>query len=399
MDIKAKTIKLLKKIIVKIFKILYKVLYRVIPVDENLVIFIAYHGRGVVGNPKYIYQAMQNDDFFKDKKKIWMVKHRNRKNVDGDVSMVSYNSPLYFFYMARAKYWVVNCKLPMYMYKKENQIYLQTWHGTPLKRLAKDIINENQKFYRSQISYDEMVKTYEVDSSKYDFMIAPNKFCEDIFPGCFGVDKNKLITTGYPRNDYLINNKNNENLKDQIKKEFNIPKNKKIILYAPTWRDDTYSNKGYTFKLKLNLDKWKEKLSDEYILLFKPHYLIVNEDIVSDEFVYKIDADVDINKLYLISDCLVTDYSSVFFDYANLNKPIYFYMFDLSEYRDNLRGFYLDIYKDLPGNIYEDEQELIENIKCKNFDFDKLKAFNHRFNTYEEGKASQRVVDILKKKR
>jgi len=98
--------------------------------------------------------------------------------------------------------------------------------------------------------------------------------------------------------------------------------------------------------------------------------------------------------LYIIADALVTDYSSVFFDYAILKRPIYFYMYDLIHYRDELRGFYLDVYHDLPGDIIEDENQLLEEIK-KGYDYQRLDKFNQRFNNHEDGKASKRVVDIV----
>ena len=176
-----------------------------------------------------------------------------------------------------------------------------------------------------------------------------------------------------------------------------LPHDKKILLYAPTWRDNSFNMKGYTFKLEVNFKKWQEVLGDEYIVVFKPHYLIVNDfDIDQYQgFVYFVEANEDISNLYIIADALVTDYSSVFFDYANLKRPMLFYMYDLENYRDELRGFYLDIYKDLPGDVVENEDTLLEKIHIHDFDYDRLKGFNERFNNHEDGHASQRVINIL----
>ena len=96
-------------------------------------------------------------------------------------------------------------------------------------------------------------------------------------------------------------------------------------------------------------------------------------------------------------DPLLTDYSSVFFDYAILNRPIYFYMYDLEEYAQDLRGFYLDIHKDLPGKIYRNEEDLLVDLKNNVFDYEHLKEFNAYFNNKEDGNASKRVIDILYK--
>ena len=127
--------------------------------------------------------------------------------------------------------------------------------------------------------------------------------------------------------------------------------------------------------------------------------MIVNDfdlDSVKD-FVYFVDPKEDISSLYLIADILITDYSSVFFDYAILKRPIYFYMYDLQSYRDELRGFYLDIYQDLPGEIIENENLLLSKIKQNDYDYDKLVTFNQRFNNHEDGNASKRVLEILLK--
>ena len=170
------------------------------------------------------------------------------------------------------------------------------------------------------------------------------------------------------------------------------------MLYAPTWRDDQYVAKGYTFHLEADFRKWKRLLGEDHVVVFKPHYLIINEqadDPQLEGFLYSIGADQDISSLYLIADVLVTDYSSVFFDYAILGRPIYFYMYDLDSYREELRGFYIDIYSDLPGDIYEDEETMLKDIREGNFDRERLSQFNARFNEHEDGHASQRVIDIV----
>ena len=239
-----------------------------------------------------------------------------------------------------------------------------------------------------------MHETYAQDVKKYNYMISPSAFTTEVFQSAFRVNRERLIETGYPRNDFLTNYTKEDVLK--IKNKYHIPLDKKVLLYAPTWRDNSYVTKGYTFKLEVDFGKWQEALGDEYVVVFKPHYLIVNDfDIDQYQgFVYFIEANEDISNLYIISDALVTDYSSVFFDYAILKRPIYFYMYDLVHYRDELRGFYLDIYHDLPGDIIEDENQLLVEIK-KGYDFKRLETFNEKFNNHEDGKATKRVVDCV----
>lgn len=395
-------IRFAKKVISKTIHILYRCTYRLVPIDDKTVIFISFHGRGYSDNPKAIYEEMRRDPAFKDYTFIWAIKHHKKKAaaVEG-AKVIEYFSVPYFYYMSRAKYWIFNCKMPLYICKKEMQIYLQTWHGTPLKRLAHDIhVSQDTTFYRSKMSAADMYRTYDIDVARYNYMISPNRFCTEVFQSAFGIDRERLIETGYPRNDCLINATKEDVRK--IRDELGIPADKKIVLYAPTWRDNQYVAKGYTFHLEADFRKWKEMLGDEYVVVFKPHYLIINEqadDPSLNGFLYSIDADKDISSLYLIADILVTDYSSVFFDYSVLKRPIYFYMYDIESYKEELRGFYIDIYKDLPGQIYEKEETMLSDIANGVYDSEKLSSFNAYFNEHEDGHASRRVIDIVFKER
>ena len=388
----------IKKIAGLVIRILYKLTYQFISVDDKLVIFISFHGRGYSDNPRAIYEQMQKDERFKHYKFIWFIKDHKKKNIKiNGAEVKEYFSFPYFYYMSKAKYWIINCKMPTYMCKKENQIYLQTWHGTPLKRLGHDIIApEDATFYRSGVSFEQMTKSYDIDVERYNYMISPNTFCTEVFQTSFRINRERLIETGYPRNDF-ITNATQDDIKN-LKLKYNLPLDKKIVLYAPTWRDNSYVASGYTFELEANFHRWKEKLGNDYVVVFKPHYLIINKyenDESLNGFLYSMKAEAEINELYVLSDILVTDYSSVFFDYAVLNRPIYFYMYDLEQYKGELRGFYLDIYNELPGKIYEDEIQMLKDIYSGDYDYSFLKSFNQRFNTWQTGDCAQKVIDIV----
>lgn len=394
---KLRLLRLAKKIILCFLQIGYRILSLCVPVSEKKVVFISFHGRGYSDNPKAIYEEMQKDEKFKDYTFVWVL--RDISQTPKGAKGVPYMHWSYFITMASSKYWIVNCKLPKYIFKKQNQIYLQTWHGTPLKRLGHDIEAEaGMTFYRSGLTLEQMRCTYDDDVKKYNYMISPNKFCTRIFPHAFHISKEKLIETGYPRNDILY--KATEEKKKSIMEELGIPAGKKVILYAPTWRDNSYVAKGYTFELKADFHKWKEQLGEEYVVVFKPHYSIINSLRTDqkeglDAFLFCIDPNFDISKLYIAADLLITDYSSVFFDYAILERPIYFYMYDKEEYGKQLRGFYLDVDKELPGEIVVTEDKLLQLIKSQRYDFDKLKEFNKEFNSFQGGCSSRKVIEIL----
>ena len=173
-------------------------------------------------------------------------------------------------------------------------------------------------------------------------------------------------------------------------------------MYAPTWRDNQHeAGVGYTYKTEVDFDKLQKELGEDYIILFRAHYFVANTfDFEKYEgFIYNVSNLDDINELYVVADMLITDYSSVFFDYANLKRPIIFYMYDIDMYKNDMRGFYIDL-NDLPGNIITTEDELIKDIKnvTNKFKYDeKYKRFNEKYNYLDDEKSSERVIEKIMK--
>jgi CDP-glycerol glycerophosphotransferase len=210
-----------------------------------------------------------------------------------------------------------------------------------------------------------------------------------------------MLETGYPRND-IMHWDNKDEIAKEIREKLGIPKNKKTVLYAPTWRDDEYYTKGqYKFTLKLDLKLMKEQLGNDYVILLRTHYFIADSIDVTglEDFAYNLSKYDDISELYLISDYLITDYSSVFFDYANLKRPMLFYTYDLEKYRDVLRGFYIDIEEELPGPLLFTTEEIIDAIKNMDELTDKYKEkydlFYDKFCAWEDGQASDKVAKAV----
>ncbi len=362
-----------------------------ITMDDKMVLYLSFDGRSYSDNPKAIYETMLTDAKFDKYQLVWALKE---PVIISGCKVIKKQSIAYFYYLSKAKYWVFNNKMPDYYIKRADQVYLQTWHGTPLKRLAHDMPDLGITYYRSKQTYQEMVSAYDKDSQLWDYLISPNQFSTAVFCSAFKVNREKIIETGYPRND-ILTTVSAEKIQD-IKEKLHIPSNKQVILYAPTWRDNAFNLQGYTFELNLDFTKWHKILGDDYVIIFKPHYLIAQHFVVPNglsEFVLTMPATADINELYIISDQLITDYSSVFFDYAILNRPIYFYMFDFETYRDDLRGFYLQVPKALPNDICYTQDQLLTAIRSGQFDFKRLAAFNKEFNHLQDGKASRRVID------
>ena len=207
------------------------------------------------------------------------------------------------------------------------------------------------------------------------------------------------IEKGYPRNDFLFNKSEKDII--AIKKKLGVPLDKKVIFYLPTFRDNQHtSGVGYTYKLEIDFDRLRKKFGKEYVILFSPHYFIANSIDLSKYkgFIINVAKYDEINELYLISDIIMTDYSSVFFDFANLKRPMLFYMYDYDLYQGSLRDFYISL-DELPGPIAKTQDELEDNLKNidKLFKENKSKyeKFNKKYNYLDDGNASLRVIKVI----
>jgi CDP-glycerol glycerophosphotransferase len=369
-------------------KSLYIHAFMKLPLKENFILFESFFGKNYSDSPKYVYEYLAKN-FPGQYKFIWVIDKKNTKIPYRHTKIRRYGI-WYSYYLARSKYFVFNGRQPDWVIKRKGNIFLQTWHGTPLKKLVFDIddISSATPKYKQQV-YKQ--------SRAWDYLIAPNAFSSETFRRCFMFD-NEMLETGYPRND-ILHDPNRAAIAEKIKMRLGIPKDKKTILYAPTWRDDEFYAKGqYKFELHLNLEMMRQQLGDEYVLLLRTHYFIADSLDVSalNGFAYNLSKYDDISELYLISDILITDYSSVFFDYANLKRPMLFFTYDLEKYRDVLRGFYFDIEKEVPGPLLFTTEEVVDavkNIETINSEYSqRYKDFYQRICEWEDGHAAEKVV-------
>ena len=366
---------------------LYEHYFTKLSVKENWVICESFFGKSYSDSPKYIYEYISKN--YPGKYRfVWVV--NNRTKIPYHPTKVKRFSIRYAYYLARCKYTVFNVRQPEWVKKRKGNVFLQTWHGTPLKKL---VFDQEEVMAASPLYKAQFYK----QSRIWDYLVSANHFSTNAFRSAFLYDK-EVLEYGYPRND-LMYNPNKKDIARQIKRKLRIPEGKKTILYAPTWRDDEYYGRGeYKFTLKLDLRLLKQELGEDYIVLLRTHYFIANNLDISgvEDFVVNVSKYDDITELYLISDILITDYSSVFFDYANLKRPILFYTYDLEKYRDMMRGFYLDIEKDVPGPLLFSDEEVVDAIK--NIDTisdeykNKYEEFYEKFCSLEDGHASEKVA-------
>ncbi|EIT83872.1 teichoic acid biosynthesis protein F [Fictibacillus macauensis ZFHKF-1] len=371
----------------KAFIFLYRQWFLKMPVKKKLIVFESFLGKNYSDSPKNIYEELQRSK--QGYQCVWVFNEKRR--IPGKAKQVKRFSLRYYYYTARAKYWVTNSRLPMHLDKRPDNVYLQTWHGTPLKKLVFDM----NEVYSANPDYK---KHFYTQSRRWDYLIAANHYSSEIFRRAFKFDK-QMLEYGYPRND-VLHDKDRDQQAYRLKQKLGIPLDKKVILYAPTWRDDDFYEPGkYKFQLRLDLQRMKEKLGDTYVILLRMHYFIADHVDTSgaEGFAYNFSTYNDIADLYLLSDVLITDYSSVFFDYANLKRPILFYTYDLEKYRDTLRGFYINIEEEVPGPLLRDSEAVIatllnldETVKAYEANYER---FYEKFCGWEQGNATKKVID------
>lgn len=371
-----------------VMKLCYNFARNMLKKDNQMILFESSVGKQYADSPKYIYEEILRRNL--PYKKVWVCNSNQTRFPDPDTIKIKRLSPQYYYYLAKAKFWVNNQNFPTYIKKPKTTIYLQTWHGTPLKKMLYDIENIQGR----DEGYLERVSSATKD---WNYLISPSPYATSAFKSAFRY-QGEILEHGYPRND-IFYNENVKEISSQVKKRLKLPTNKKVILYAPTFRDNQKVNNKFVFSLNMDFDKLYEQLGEEYILLLRLHVIVKNKVHIPEEyrdFIYNVSNYPDIQELYLISDILITDYSSVMFDFANTGRPILFYTYDLEDYRDNLRGFYMDLEKEAPGPLLKTTEDIIESVlkidHVANEYNQKYHAFKEKFCGLEDGHATERVV-------
>lgn len=371
------------------YKLAYYHLFLKKPLLQNVVLFESFNAKNYSDSPKYIYEylAQHHSDQYTF---VWALNSRDKKLPYGG-KVVHRFSFRYAYYLARSKYLVFNVRQPLWYRKREGQVFVETWHGTPLKRLVFD----QEEVTAASPKYKQQ---FYKQRSDWDYLVSANDFSTETLRRCF-MYEGEMLDVGYPRNDILYAPDKEEKAR-MIREKLHIPKDKKTILYAPTWRDDEYYGKGqYKFTLQLDLARLQREVSDAYVILLRTHQYIADaiDTTGLEGFAFNVSSYDDISELYLISDVCITDYSSVFFDYANLKRPILFYTYDIDKYKNQLRGFYIDMNTEIPGPLLYTNDDVIHALKH----MDEVEAqyhecyeqFYQRFCHLDDGFASKNIVE------
>jgi CDP-glycerol glycerophosphotransferase (TagB/SpsB family) len=271
--------------------------------------------------------------------------------------------------------------------KRPGTVYLQTWHGTPLKRIHHDV----------RWAPEGRLARLDRDVARWDAMLSPNPASTPLLRGAFGFS-GPVHETGYPRND-VLSAPDAAALRARVRRDLGIPDDRTAVLYAPTWRDDVVFASG-NHRFPLDLGEFARALGDEHVLLLRLHSLVSSRPAAAPDSPFRdVSGHPDIRELYLAADVLVTDYSSAMFDFAVTDRPVLLFTYDLADYRDRLRGFYFDLEEIAPGPLLTTSDEVLSALgdleAVAAAHADRLAAFRRTFCPYDDGHATDRVLDLF----
>ena len=336
-----------KYLCMNIKTIIFQLVFLLCPINKNKIVVTNFYGKAYGDNPKYIIEEL-----IKDYSKVEIV--------------------WYYFLLKRKK-----------------QFYIQTWHGTiALKKVENDVVDTLEKRY---------IRKAKFDSKSADLFVSGSKFMSELYRKSFWYNKT-IVEYGTPEADILINNKITVEQKESYKEKLKIDKNKKIVLYAPTFRSDNNLD-CYNIDFKELISNLNKKTGDNWVILLRLHpNIAIKSHELSNIYandVIDVSSYPDIYELMLLSDICISDYSTVIFEFSFMKKPVFLYATDIEDYLKD-RGFYFDIYN-LPFQLAVNNDELIKNIN--NFDYkqylNKLNVFYGDVCLYETGHASKKVAEII----
>jgi CDP-glycerol glycerophosphotransferase len=354
------------------------------PLDPGLAVYGAYWYTAYSCNPRAVYEKAR--ELAPWVRGVWVVDADKQDRVPPGVPVVVNGTREYYRVLARATYLVNNVNFPNDFVKRSGQVHLQTHHGTPVKTMGLDLVDA--AYGRKRMNFDRLVERV----AKWDLSVSQNAFTteqwERVYPGTY-----ESIETGYPRNDVLANATPEQVA--AVRAELGIPEGATAVLYTPTHRE---YHKG--FVPQLDPAALAAALGPDHVLLVRAHYFYADSPLGAAPAPGVVDvADHPrIEDLYLAADVLVTDYSSVMFDYAVLDRPVVIYASDWEEYV-SLRGTYVDLLTESPGPVVRTEEELAEVLVTRRAWDDGStalrQAFRARFCSLEDGRAAERVVRRL----
>jgi CDP-glycerol glycerophosphotransferase (TagB/SpsB family) len=351
------------------------------------IVYVAFRGH-FSDSPRALYTGIRARGI--EATHTWLSAPHTEATFPDDVETVPFGSPESIAALEGADLVISNDHIPLDWVKRPGTTYLQTWHGTMLKRVHNDVLwaPEGRLAYLDQ------------DIARWDLLLSPNAVTTERLRKAFGFT-GPVHETGLPRND-LLHSPQRDEVRARVRAGLGIGADQRVVLYTPTWRDDLVFEgaEGRSFEFPIDLEAFTERLGADHVLLLRLHNMVLDRlDPAEGSVVRDVSGYADIQDLYLAADVMVTDYSSTMFDFANTGRPMVFFTYDLDRYRDELRGFYFDLEEVAPGPLVHTSAELVEAIA----DIDRVgeqhaaryARFQELFTHLEDGAATRRVLDLI----
>lgn len=366
---------------------LYSLCCLLFKVDSQRITFASYRSNQMTGNLLYIYNEMKAE--FPNKNY-----HLLFKKFDSSLS----GKIAYFIHLVKAIYYLATSRFfiiddfyfPVYaIHPRKGTEIIQLWHAAGIfKKFGLSTVG---KPFGPSREYLKHIKLH----SNYSRVYVSSKLAVPHFAEAFGMAEENVFPLGVPRTDYFYDREKMNQIKERFYSQYPGLRGKQLVLYAPTYRGKSHYQEDW--KSPIDFSQLKEKLGGDFAVLIHLHPYMCAPNLTDHEFLYHIRNEFTIEELLTLTDLLITDYSSVIFDYSLLVRPMAFFAHDVEDYIKE-RDFYLDYQSMVPGPIFYDTKALAEWIKQGSFDLEKVKAFRDRFFDYSDGKASKRIVDHLLRK-
>jgi CDP-glycerol glycerophosphotransferase len=350
------------------------------------VVYNTFEGR-YGDSPRVVHDALAARGIGDDH--VWILDPVNAATFPPGVETVEYRTPECRATLEAADLVVANTHVDMEWSKPPACLFMQLWHGTPLKRIHWDVL----------WAPPGRLERLSHDVERWDCLLSPNRVSTPLLRRAFRYE-GEVLEAGYPRND-LLSAPDHDEVRARVRRQLGIADGTTAVLYAPTWRDDVvFPEGGKRFSLHLDVDGFAERFGEDHCLLLRLHYMLAERLEGSEHAAVRdVSAHADVSELYLAADVLVTDYSSAMFDFAVTGKPMLFFVYDLADFKDRLRGFYFDLAPEAPGPLLATNAELFEALArlpaVVQENEQRYERFRERFCHLEDGRATERVVERL----
>jgi CDP-glycerol glycerophosphotransferase len=345
------------------------------------IVYNSFHGR-YADNPRAVHERLAGR---RSLDQVWLADARHADSFPSETNTVAIDSHEAVRLLESADLVIANTHTEIDWVKGPGTTYVQTWHGTPLKRIHRDVL------WAPEGRLDRLDR----DVAKWDLLVSPNSASTPRLRSGFRYD-GEVLEIGYPRNDVLSAPDLPER-RTQVRERLGIDLGARVILYVPTWRDDEAFQEGLpTVPLALDLAALGEALDPGHVVLARLHPQMTGRShIPSSSSVRDVSTFPDVRDLYLAADVLVTDYSSCMFDFAITGRPMVFFTYDLERFRDSVRGFYFDFLPEAPGPLVSTADELAGALRSPSVPPELYAAFREKYCRLEDGHATDRLLARL----